>query len=249
MRQGLLHASLFAALLLGPELHAQHAGAGAAAAHAGGSAHGSLSVAGASPRLTPSAQLASRNWAAQYRGMQDRGTQYRGTQYRGTQAGRAGHWPVWNGPSRFPRGRYPYVYPGFLSFGYGLAGGYGLTPDDGQSDAYDETQDAPMQEYGPPPGPEVGGDAVAEYAPPVYRTAYHGESSTQAEVHQQPATTLIFKDQRPREQVHNYVLTGSTLWALDGEARREIPLAALDIPATVEANRDAGVDFALPTSR
>jgi hypothetical protein len=68
-------------------------------------------------------------------------------------------------------------------------------------------------------------------------------------VHAQPATVLIFKDGRPPEKVHNYALTGSTLYALDGDLRREIPLALLNVPATVETNRAAGVDFSLPVSR
>jgi len=63
-----------------------------------------------------------------------------------------------------------------------------------------------------------------------------------------PATTLVFNDGRPSMEVHNYALTGRTLYALDGETRREIPLSELDVPATIDANRKAGVDFALPTS-
>jgi hypothetical protein len=68
-------------------------------------------------------------------------------------------------------------------------------------------------------------------------------------VHGQPATTLIFKDGRTPVQVHNYALTDNTLYALDGDSRQEIPLSLLDLPATMEANRKAGVDFALPVSR
>jgi hypothetical protein len=68
-------------------------------------------------------------------------------------------------------------------------------------------------------------------------------------VHAQPATTLMFKDGRAPMQVHNYALTASTLYALDGDSRQEIPLSVIDVPATVEANRKAGVDFALPVSR
>jgi hypothetical protein len=68
-------------------------------------------------------------------------------------------------------------------------------------------------------------------------------------VHAQPATILIFRDGRPPEKVHSYALTGSTLYALDGDLNREIPLALLNVPATVEINRAAGVDFALPVSR
>jgi hypothetical protein len=60
---------------------------------------------------------------------------------------------------------------------------------------------------------------------------------------------LIFKDGRPPVQVYNYALTGTTLYALDGETRQEIPLAMLNVPATVQANRASGVDFALPESR
>jgi hypothetical protein len=59
---------------------------------------------------------------------------------------------------------------------------------------------------------------------------------------------LIFKDGRPPQQVHNYALTGSMLYALDGDTRQEIPLSLLNVPATVDANRAAGVDFALPVS-
>jgi hypothetical protein len=64
----------------------------------------------------------------------------------------------------------------------------------------------------------------------------------------QPTTILIFKDGRPPVHVRNYALTASTLYALDGESRQEIPLSLLDVPATVAANRAAGVDFALPVS-
>jgi hypothetical protein len=60
---------------------------------------------------------------------------------------------------------------------------------------------------------------------------------------------LIFKDGRPPVEIHNYALTATTLYALDGDSRKEIPLSLLNVPATVEANRAAGVDFALPTSR
>jgi hypothetical protein len=34
---------------------------------------------------------------------------------------------------------------------------------------------------------------------------------------------------------------------LDGGHRREIPLVDIDVVGTQEANRDSGVDFAVPT--
>ena len=82
---------------------------------------------------------------------------------------------------------------------------------------------------------------------PLYRPLYEG-SVDSPPVKAQPTTTLIFKDGRPPQLVHNYALTGNMLYALDGDARQEIPLSLIDIPATVEANRAAGVDFALPVS-
>jgi hypothetical protein len=57
--------------------------------------------------------------------------------------------------------------------------------------------------------------------------------------------TLIFRDGRPAEQIHNYILTRSTLFVGDGQ-RREIPTDQLDLAATAKANQDAGMDFRLP---
>jgi hypothetical protein len=82
---------------------------------------------------------------------------------------------------------------------------------------------------------------------PRFRPGYQPQGEA-APVNAQPTTILIFKDGRPPVQVRNYALTASTLYALDGESRQEIPLSLLDVPATVAANRTAGVDFALPVS-
>ena len=64
------------------------------------------------------------------------------------------------------------------------------------------------------------------------------------------ATTviLIYKDGRPPEQIQNYLATRSTLTILDGGRRREVPLSDLNLPATISANRQTGVDFQLPTA-
>jgi hypothetical protein len=58
------------------------------------------------------------------------------------------------------------------------------------------------------------------------------------------AVTLIFKDGRPPEQIHNYLLTRSTLYV--GDQHRAIPTDQLDLVATAKVNREAGVDFQLP---
>jgi hypothetical protein len=60
------------------------------------------------------------------------------------------------------------------------------------------------------------------------------------------AVTLIFKDGRPPEQIHNYLLTRSTLYV--GDPHRAIPTDQLDLDATAKVNQAAGVDFQLPDS-
>jgi hypothetical protein len=42
------------------------------------------------------------------------------------------------------------------------------------------------------------------------------------------------------------MLTRTTLYDLDGNSHSDIPIAALNLPATVEANRAQGIDFSLP---
>jgi hypothetical protein len=59
------------------------------------------------------------------------------------------------------------------------------------------------------------------------------------------AVTLVFKDGRPSEKIHNYALTRTTLYVTDAH-HYEIPVADLDLAATEKANREAGVSFQLP---
>jgi hypothetical protein len=119
---------------------------------------------------------------------------------------------------------------------------------EGPSPMPQQQADEASVDYGPePPAPPVGANGAPSFRPP-YQGAYEAPFQA-APVHAQPATVLIFKDGRPPEKVHNYALTGTTLYALDGDLRQEIPLALLNLPATVETNRAAGVDFSLPVSR
>jgi hypothetical protein len=149
----------------------------------------------------------------------------------------------------------PYIYAGYtwlnpLGYGFPVAGG--LPYDNGQ-DYTGGPQPGPQQpDYGEQPPADYASEPpapqVADNAPPAFRPAYQGQSET-APVSAQPATTLIFKDGRPPVQVHNYALTANTLYALDGDSHKEIPLSLVNVQATIEANRAAGVDFALPTGR
>jgi hypothetical protein len=60
-----------------------------------------------------------------------------------------------------------------------------------------------------------------------------------------PATVLVFRDHHQQE-VRNYAIAGGTLWVLNEQAAKKIPLAQLDLDATVKMNDDRGVDFQVP---
>ena len=70
------------------------------------------------------------------------------------------------------------------------------------------------------------------------RPPYPGRSS-------QYPITLIFNDGRQPAYVYNYMLTPSAVYVLDGY-RRIIPLSEIDLAATQEVNREAGVRFLIP---
>jgi hypothetical protein len=63
----------------------------------------------------------------------------------------------------------------------------------------------------------------------------------------QPDTVLIFRDQH-KQEVQNYAIVGHTLWNFAAQRTQKIPLADLDLAATVKANDDRGVTFRVPTA-
>jgi hypothetical protein len=74
----------------------------------------------------------------------------------------------------------------------------------------------------------------------------------QQQAHAELPTVLIFRDGH-REQIPEYAIVGSTLYASgdywqSGQWTKNIQLSALDIPATMKANHDNGVNFTLPSA-
>jgi hypothetical protein len=98
---------------------------------------------------------------------------------------------------------------------------------------------APPPDYasGPYAAPPVEQAGVAP--PDAYRPAYEKPLEPEA------AVTLVFKDGRPNQQIHNYMLTRTTLYVQD-ERRREIPVDDLDLAVTQKINKEDGIDFQLP---
>jgi hypothetical protein len=89
-------------------------------------------------------------------------------------------------------------------------------------------------------------------AAPDYREADVGKSSNQPAHSELPPTVLIFRDGH-REQVPGYAIVGGTIYASgdywqSGFWTKNIQLSALNIPATIQANHEAGVRFTLPTA-
>jgi hypothetical protein len=65
-----------------------------------------------------------------------------------------------------------------------------------------------------------------------------------AEVASTP-TLLVFLDKHTQE-VQNYAVVGGTLWIFGEQRATKLPLAWLDVDATIKANDERGVDFRLP---
>jgi hypothetical protein len=125
-------------------------------------------------------------------------------------------------------GPYSLAYP--YDMGYGDSA---VSPDSapqGPDGPYGYDAESPAQEQLAPRMP---------YSPP----SDHAQPSPVPESAE--AVTLVFKDGRPPEQIHNYILTRATLYIRD-QHLRVIPTDELDVAATAKVNQDAGVDFQLP---
>jgi hypothetical protein len=146
------------------------------------------------------------------------------------------------------RGYYPYYYPYAGYYPYG----YGWYDDPLDYDTSDQDQDSYAgASYQAPsyhaPGPENGGlqRDVQTLSGKIDRLQADVEARSR-KPEQEPATALVFRDQHV-EEVRNYAIAGGTLWVLnDHQTGRKIPLAQLDLAATVKMNDDHGVDFQVP---
>ena len=140
-----------------------------------------------------------------------------------------------------------YGYGGPLYGGWWGPGYYDYPDDAGYDDSASGYADAGNYPPGYYPQPDAQQPDVPYEPPPYnsYRPAYSAPVQSSAIPEHSQAITLVFKDGRAPEQIHNYILSRTTLSVLD-EHRREIPVDQLDLDATVKANRAAGVEFQLP---
>jgi hypothetical protein len=124
------------------------------------------------------------------------------------------------------------------SYGYANNGGYVAAP-------YRDYGTQPSQPY---PQEYYEGEPAA-VGQAFGRGSYNGQNESVSTT-PAPASTLtvIFNDGRPPEQVHNYLLTADSLTVLDSHYR-QIPMSQIDIGATKQANRAAGIDFHVPVKQ
>ena len=124
-------------------------------------------------------------------------------------------------------------YPGYLGVPY-----------DGFYD--DSANISPAPAYYPDQGDYAQQLPQSGPAPNDYDSSAYGPLPPSPETASENAVTLVFKDGRPVEQIHNYILTRSTLYVRD-EPHRDIPVDQLDLVATEKMNHNADVNFQLPT--
>jgi hypothetical protein len=85
-----------------------------------------------------------------------------------------------------------------------------------------------------------------QYARPMTRQR-DTQSRLDTRAENDPPTVLVFRDQHQRE-IQNYAIVGQTVWNFAQQRTEKIPLSEIDIPATIKANDERGVDFRLPGS-
>ena len=94
-----------------------------------------------------------------------------------------------------------------------------------------------------------GGRQQSANSSPDYAEADARSAPPPAEL---PPAVLIFKDGH-REQVPEYAIVGTTIYASgdywqSGHWTKNIQVSALNIPATIQANHEAGIRFTLPSA-
>lgn len=161
--------------------------------------------------------------------------------------------PYYNG---YNGGRYPvsgwayaipYYYPVDNSaYGYDYVGG-------GSPDLYSGppvnpadpslhmiVEQPPVDPYGPYGAPPDAEAYAAQPSGPIATSPV----PPPAEVKPAEPTVLVFRNGHQQE-VTNYAIMGDTLYVFD-QGRKKIALADLDLPATVKANDDRGMEFKVP---
>jgi hypothetical protein len=162
----------------------------------------------------------------------------------------------------------PYYNGYYRGRGYGNGNGRGgvsyaipyYIPSDGYG--YDYVGGGPDLYSGPPIGPSEpilhivveqpdarypsNGSELAD-APPLEVQPSQQEQPTAREAKPNEPSVLIFRDGH-QEEVSNYAIMGQTVYVFDKRTQK-VALADLDVPATIKANDDRGLEFKIPAQK
>jgi hypothetical protein len=142
------------------------------------------------------------------------------------------------------RNRYFYPYYSWYADPYYLSD-YGESRYQNQNED-DYANGDSARDYPAPPREDSGVHRDVEaLSGKIDRLAADLEARNQPKPVQEATTALVFRDQHVLE-VRNYAISGGTLWVLNDQAAKKIPLAQLDLDATIKMNDDRGVDFQVP---
>ncbi len=90
--------------------------------------------------------------------------------------------------------------------------------------------------------PSAAGNSSRYAQPPAVAV-----DQSPADARQQIPVVLVYMDGHEQE-VTNYAIVGTTLYDLGAFVAHKIPLAELNLKATIKANDDRGVEFSVPAS-
>ena len=152
--------------------------------------------------------------------------------------------------SRNRHHRYPFAgYPFGYGYGYGVDySGWYADQTQAQNQQYMTQNERLEQSYQDDVkrqhelDRQIADQRAADEATPRSAPAATTATPTEREL---PPTVLIYKDQHQVE-VRNYAIAGNTIYEFNPHWTRKIALAELDIPATIAANKDRGVEFNVP---
>jgi hypothetical protein len=143
------------------------------------------------------------------------------------------------------RNRFGYGYPYYPYYGF-----YDPWWDSGSSSDEDQASQrqmaSEMNEENLEEQQMLGEQDQDAYARPMPRPR-SAQPVSDPHARNDPATVLVFRNGQQRE-IQNYAIVDGLLWNFTPARTEKIPLAVLDIQATIKANDDRGVDFRLPSS-
>lgn len=84
------------------------------------------------------------------------------------------------------------------------------------------------------------------------RTITPAEQASAEPVRELPPAVLVFRDGH-RVEIHSYTIVGGAVYTSNGYGERgswtkKVPIAELDVPATLQLNRERGTNFSFPSN-